>query len=509
MKILSIIFCLTTLCNTAPRVDIEPNIKRLSYDVPIETMNIPDEALIGDFSKSTLKELGMPSKSALEDYTVFNDSTSFDFMGFHYERADKGAGTFDNPKRTQITYEEYPECVYLGPVHREDESKTNISGTDYSKYVGVKTAFVYSSDYTSNIHTFPDLENLIYLSPKFYPNIRFPDKLKNIYFNPFLDNLSYYWSSGDFDTSRFDHKINFVVSEYDKLAAIKLFNSLDNKTVDPATWIKPELFYIDESEKYCENSSNNKYYEYGGFYYCNSISADSISGRKNHALFPGKYVTKGILHPEKVGINSQIMEIKFVEREKLYFEELYINTSTNYPIENFKGNTLYVMHTSSSFSGQVLKGFNNLYLKKSSSISYHFSEMDDLIANGFKIYVPTHNCGSYDPYEDAEAFGTDVCLYYDTSTVNLTLEVQNGGLTYTTIGTDFSYLEAVQYVIIDEPEDNNQNINNDNNNNLNDNKDTINKAAQAAITIFGSISGFALLYYIYKYIKVFIRWLKR
>lgn len=506
MKILSVIFCLCTLCNVSTKPAIDPEVKRLSYDVPLTTMNIPDEALIGDITKTTLKYLGMPDKSAMQDYTIFNDSTSFDFMGFHYERADNGDGTYGNPNRTNLTYETYPECVYLGPVHREDESETTAYNNDYSAYVGVKTAFVYSRDYTNQIHTFPDLENIILLSPYFKPTIRLPDKLKNIYINPFLGNLAYYWANGgEFDTSYFDHKVNIVVSEYDKLAALKLHNSLDRQTVDPATWIKPNLYYIDDSEKYCENSIQNEYYEYGGFFYCNSKGIDIVNSRIEHALFPGKYVTKGIFHPGKVGINSQTMEINFTDKEKIYFEELYINTSSSYTVQHFKGNSIYIMGSTSGIDAEHFKGFKNIYVKKSSSTAYHLSNESKFAEYGITFYVPTHNCDSgFDTYKYIEALGEGAYVYYDTSTVNLTLQVQNKELTYTTIGPDLSYANAIQYVIINEP---------DIEDNVNDevpNKDdqTLTKAAQAAITIFGSVSGFILIYYIYKYVKRFIRWLR-
>lgn len=512
MKKLYLLFttCMMLLLgNTAKNVPLQnPTNPTISHEVkkaadPLDkyqVVNVPDYLVPGNKTKTTLKSLGLPTSISLPDFDAYRNSESFDITGLHYTRTLSNGvysqPTLAGPASNCATV----ETVYLGPVRASDEtSETRNNNQPYTQFTSAKTLLIYDYTYLSYIFRFPEVENIVFLTNEIRLANTLPAKLKNIYILPRFNSTSFWSLKSYFDPSVFDHKINIVCAERDKLLAQKHIDSIfQNAYYDDKTCVIPDLYYVSDQEALVENPTINKTYEYGGMYYLTSTFNSTTTTLFGYV---GKYVTKAIYDFSKINTSSSISFTDF-NAEIVNIDEIYYYSNNSYSshMKHFYANRLIHMDEYADFVTAHYMNYKEVYLHKLETRSYSSIQINESAATletSYYLDQRVKGLAMYSKIENSE-YLTGKINYYDASTISPRLEVTIEGVTATSENSTKSYTALVEEVVAKLGK-----------NPFEDSETTkTTSPLKVPLIIIGTLGGVIIVYALYKVIAKSKSWLK-
>ena len=466
-----------------------------------QVLSVPDYLVPGKKTKTTLKSIGLPTSVSLPNFDTYRNSESFDITGLHYTRT-LSEGVYSQPTLAGLASNcATVETVYLGPVHASDEkSETRNNNQPYTQFTSAKTLLIYDYNYLSYIFRFPEVENIVFLTNDIRLTNALPTKLKNIYILPRCNSSTFWSLKSYFDPTLFDHKVNIICVESDKLLAQKYIDSIyQNTYYDDKTCVVPDLYYVSDQEALIENPTINKTYEYGGIYYLASTFNSTT-----YTLFGyvGKYVTKAIFDYSKINTSSSLSFTDF-NAEIVHIDEIYYysNNSSASHMKHLYANRLIHMDEYVNFVTAHYKNFKEVYLHKLETHSYSSIQIDEsatTLETSYYLDQTVKGLAMYSQIENSQ-YLTDKLNYYDATKIVPCLEVTIEGVTATSENATKSYTNLVEEIVAQldkNPFEDSSEVNKKTN------------LSQVPFIILGTLGGVIIIYALYKVISKSKSWLK-
>lgn len=486
--------------NTLTNNNLQHEVKRAAKTLdPYQVSYVPDYLVPGNKTRTTLKDIGLPTSITLPDLDSYRNSESFEITGLCYTRTLSGS-TYSQPTLAGLASDcATVETVYLGPVYASDESsESRNNNQDYTQFTSAKTLLIYNYKYLPYVYKFPEVENIVFLTNDFRLVNALPQKLKNVYILPRYNGSSTFWSTTTYlEPSHLTHKINIVCAENDKLLAQKYIDSITKNAAYNQNCVIPDLYYVADNEALIENPSINKTYEFGGMYYLVS-TVNSVT----YTLFGyvGKYVTKAIFDYSKINTSATLGFTSFsdeiVHADEVYY---YANNYTTTPyMQHFYANRLIHMDEYKRFETANYVNFKEVYLHKVTN-KYTLVKIDESSTQETSYFLDESVKGldAYSQIENSEYLEGKIG-YYDTRSIMPNLEVTIEGVSVSSLNSIKSYTELVEEA-----------VNQLDNNPFGETPENTNKNLfEVPLIILGTVGGIIIVYALYKIITKSKSWLK-